>query len=357
MKNKKDSLKPKFYFKESALVDINKIKYPITQEGMQSFKQNFHPNYSEFYEDELIGHFSKINHNLTILGEIRNLSEQFPYLYKVIKRNMMYLTDFIHYSIDKLISPLSRIHRSKKQKSYSYYFYARSRDLPIVFNYGQYNTWNRNINIFCTVGLIKKVPIEKIENQMVIERAIVEKNKLAKRLGIPAVALKEVTFYTIPFYDDELLSQAESIAKVLLENNFRSNGFSKTYLIKVFGQEFANNVFQDERFITEYSNYVTNEIESFIIKRIDEKGYTTKDDIINNLQINLSKINVTEYGFNKGSKKNIIEREFNRSITQILIKNGLEYRKANKTIKEMYCLDGYKNIILSSETEALSSKV
>jgi hypothetical protein len=53
-------------------------------------------------------------------------------IYKVINRNSHYLNDFIIYSMDKMVSPLAK-------KNGHYYFFAKSRNLPKVFNYSTYN--------------------------------------------------------------------------------------------------------------------------------------------------------------------------------------------------------------------------
>lgn len=185
---------------------------------------------------------------------------------------------------------------------------------------------------------------------MTERRAIRETKALAKRMGIYFEKLSPVNFYSIPIYNDELFKEANHRAKLLIDNNFRANGFSKFFLIKVFGQEFANSVFHDERYISEYSQYVQKQIEKFILKDIDRHGYTSKDRILRYVQINYSQLQPWEYGFNKEkqNKKAIISREFDRSISEIKEKYTLEYKKANKELKERYKLESSKTIIFKS---------
>jgi hypothetical protein len=243
--------------------------------------------------------------------------EAYPHLFKVIRRISDYLYYFLTYADEKkLIGPKSQ------------QFYASSKYLASRFQYGSYQSWNRNLNVFVTLGLIKRVPPEKV---------IIKWRRSEN--------LKEVNFYTIPPYTDNLLRRSNRIAKKLLDNNFRMNGFSKNFLIKVFGQKFANNVFPDERAITEYSNYVALEIEKFILWDVDQNGYTTKDRILQGVQINTSDLRWQEYGFHRGSRPNILSREFDRSIKEICDKYDLFYRRANKELKERFGLRSYKNII------------
>ncbi|MGG7619541.1 hypothetical protein [Bacillus coreaensis] len=340
MNNNKKLLIPRFTINKGQVVDNDKEPFDITKEGLEKLLKKHHTRYPNFYAENIIDHFIKLEKNLSTLKDNNSLKENYTFLYRVINRNLRYLTDFIHYSIDKMVSRLAT-------KNGHFYFFAKSRDLPLIFNYSNYNTWNRNINIFCTLGLIEKVPFDNI-NRTMRRRAIREKKQLAKFMNINATKLKEATFYTIPLYDKKTLMKANRLAKTMLENNYRANAFSKIFLINVFGQEFADKVFQDNRSVSEYSNYVSGEIEKFILDEIEKVGYTTKSKIINELEINFKKVNNKEYGFLKGSKTAIIEREFNRSISIIKGKHGLEYRKANRELIEKFSLDGYKNIIFKT---------
>lgn len=282
-------------------------------------------------------HHVKIEWNLEQLNNEEQLEEKYPFLYKVIKLRLHFLTRLIEYSREKRFSRLAR-------KEGNYYFFASSRHLAKYFS--SYNTWNRNISIFCTLGLVNKVKIDA--NRMAERRATRETKALAKRMNIDDhEKLSPINFYTIPIYNHELLMEANGIAKVLLDNNFRANGFSKFFLIKVFGQKFADTVFHDERFISEYSQHVQTQIEKFILNDIQRHGYTTKDRILRYVQVNYAQLKPWEYGFNKEkqNKKAILSREFDRSISEIKEKYNLEYRKANKELKERFKLDTSKTII------------
>jgi len=283
-------------------------------------------------------HYVKIEWNLEQLNNEEQLEEKYPFLQRLIKRRLHFLTTLIEHSKEKIVSRLAR-------KEGHYYFFASSRYLASKY-FSKYNTWNRNISIFCTLGLLNKV---KTDNRMTERRATRETKALAKKMNIDNhEKLSPINFYTIPIYNGELLTEANRRAKVLIDNNFKANGFSKFFLIKVFGQEFADTVFHDERYISEYSHYVQTQIEKFILNDIKRHGYTTKDRILRYVQINYSHMQPWEYGFNnkeKQNKKAILSREFDRSVSEIKEKYGLGYKKANKELKEKFKLDSSKTII------------
>jgi hypothetical protein len=311
------------------------VNYEFISLNNEEFKSNYN-----FTFEETTPHFVKIEWNLEQLNNEERLLRMFPFLYRVIKRRLHFLTTLVEESRDKIVSPIAR-------KDGNYYFFASARYLASQYFSG-YNTWNRNISIFCTLGLVNKV---KPNNRMLDRRAIRETKALAIRLDIDHEKLSPPNYYTIPIYNDELLMEANRVAKVLLDNNFRANGFSKIFLIKVFGQEFADSIFHDERQLSEYSQIVQSKIEEFILKDIKRHGYTTKDRILRYVHIDYSQLQPWEYGLKKEkqNKKAILGRELDRSISEIKDKYNLDYKKANKELKERFKLDTSKTIIFVNE--------
>ncbi|MFJ7937059.1 hypothetical protein ACIQYG_00825 [Peribacillus sp. NPDC096622] len=308
----------------------------VNEERTEEFKAKYNLTF-----EEITPHYVKIEWNLEQLNNEEQLEKKYPFLYRMIKRRVHFLTTLIEYSREKIVSPVAR-------NEGNYYFFASSRYLAKYFS--SYNTWNRNISIFCTVGLLNKIKYDETNNRMTERRAISQTKALAKKMGIDYKKLSPINFYTIPLYNDELLTEANRRAKLLIDNNFRANGFSKFFLIRVFGQEFADSVFHDERYISEYSQYVQTQIERFILNDIDRHGYTTKDRILRYVQIDYSQLQPWEYGFNKEkqNKKAILSREFDRSISEIKEKYTLEYKKANKELKEKFNLKSSKTIIFKN---------
>lgn len=285
-------------------------------------------------------HLKKIDYNLNTITNYGLLSREYPYLYKIIKSRIRYLYHFINYSRDKIIN--------YRRLGGNHIFFVSNRYLARRYK-GHSSTWNRNINIFVLLGLINKHNVKSISPGMVTRKAVRLQKQKAKELKVSKDTIKPINFYTIPLYNDKVLSQANQIAKIMIDSNFRVNGFNKIWIIKTFGNDIANKVFPDDRGITEYSNYVSNEIEKFILQDIKDNGYTTKARVLDNTIINYSNRLIWEYGFirQQDNPKAIIEREFDRSINEILNNNNLSYRKANKELKEKFNLDTYKFIIFT----------
>lgn len=289
---------------------------------------------------------SKYEHNLQVLERWRDIITEYPAIGKVIGRGIRYLSVFNSYGQDKHIS--ARSYREKHGMKHLYFF-GSYRFLASKFGFGDASSWNRNINIFCTLGLVEKVTpnngkVGRLRNRL--------HWKMAQRMGIGrhnAFKIRPIDFYIIPLYDKERFEEANRIAQKLVDHGFRKNSFSKTLLIKTFGQEFADKVFQDDRFVSEFSDYVTRQITKFILHDIERNGYTTKDRIISGTPLNMGKVSPEEYGFG-GSRKTIIAREFERSRYDILNDYGLEYRKANKELKERFGLNTYRTIVYRKGT-------
>lgn len=297
-------------------------------------------NNEQLLRDRVDAHLKKINYNLELISNNTLLAKKYEYLYKIIKKRTRYLYHFINYSRDKIVN--------YRRLGGNHIFFVSNRYLARRYK-GHSSTWNRNINIFVLLGLINKHYVNSISPGMVTRKAIRLQKEKSKKLNVNKDTIKPINFYTIPLFDDDLLKQANDIAKVMIDSNFRVNGFNKIWIIKTFGVSKANKVFPDDRYISEYSNYVRNEIEKFIQQDIIQWGYTTKERILENTIINYSNKLVFEYGFirQQDNPKAIIEREFDRSINEILNNNNLSYRKANKELKEKFNLDTYRFIIFT----------
>lgn len=227
-----------------------------------------------------------------------------------------------------------------------YLFFVSCRYLARTYT-GHHSTWNRNINIYVLLGLINKHSYDDLSKSIFKRRINRERKMLEKKYGYKEDELREINVYSIPLYTEELLSRADNIAKQMIEKGFQVSGFSKIWIIKAFDKETANKVFNDDRDVTEYSDYIVKEIEDYILKDIDINGYTKKQRVIDNVIINHNKVTTQEYGFLKQieNPKSIIEREFSRSFEQIKRDNGLEYKRPTKEYKEKHNLESYKWVI------------
>lgn len=285
-----------------------------------------------------IKHIKNMEHNIKILDNHAALGNKYPYLKKVLRMRTQRLYQLIKFSKDKVIYMNSRP-----------MFFVSCRFLSSKYG-SHHSTWNRNINLFVFLGLVQKFTVESLPQGKVKRRALRIQRAKINRLNINSSRIKAISFYSIPLFSKELLQLANDIAKDMLDNGYTFNAFNKIWLIKTFGQETADKVYPDNRAITEYSNYVADEVEKFILEDIEKNSYTTKKRVLDGVVINYDKNFSKEYGFIKEteSPKAIIKREFDRSIKGIVERNELKYRKANKELKETFKLDSYKWIIFHS---------
>lgn len=154
----------------------------------------------------------------------------------------------------------------------------------------------RNINLFCALGLMKKVPIEKL-NKTIQKGTYKQMQKTTKIINSSRPDKKKVksvnpvNFYTIYNFKDRL-ELAESRAKILLENKFRvKTCINKEYFFITLGQKVANEVYPDNRTICKKNVTIAKNLEKTLLKLIGLKGYTTKREVISKqkMQIKIKK--------------------------------------------------------------------
>lgn len=274
----------------------------------------------------------KCINNISIVKSIMNdpeTSKTYQHLNRIFKRGLWtYLTDFL--SLASTTSVSNEYHE----------FFVSVRHLSEQFGHS-YNTWNRNISVFVTLGLINRIPYEDSVISLKANYDYLDDED----------SLKPVNVYRVPVYDAAILEEANKRAEVMYEHHYRLGSFDKTFLIKTFDQEFSNSVFPDERAVTKHSKYVAKQIENFILRDIERYGYTTKKRVINITHINLKKVTSQEYGFHRSSKRNILDREFGHWISDICEGYGLYYGRATKEIMKRFRLKTPITVICKDDAD------
>lgn len=270
--------------------------------------------WQKYYENSIfIEHFAELKYD-----------EIYPNLYKILKPRLKYLSLINHYGLSK-ISSEKYIYNNENLFFVSYRYFAQKYGISVT-------TATRNINLFAVLGLLQKVPLDEI-NQEIAQKALSE----AKGKDV----LKTVNFYIIPRFWD-VAEKAERIAKTLLDNKFCiTKCMNKFYLIKIFGQKFADSVYNDERVISKRSQTIAKRLETTLLKLIKEQGYATKDQVISKTILS---------GRLKATREDK-EREFYRSLPSFLERNSLKCITATKKLVTKFNLKGYIKIIVPKDEE------
>lgn len=282
---------------------------------------------------------------LNMIDKITKDKSKYPYLNKVIKwQSVPRLKNFLILADKREIDSNTLIHENKYP-----YFTLTIKELMKRYG-GSQGTWNRNINLFVALGLIgKRNPYEvNSENGLLFQHSMQGKVALARKLNVPISKLKEQNLYYLIPYTDQAIQVAEDRAKVMYENGFSTKSFSKIFLQRVFGLEFANTVFFNNIQESDFTLAVFNEIELVLLEQLKKKHYSYKEEIINYVAIDTDTYRHYEEAYKTrrfDNRKAIAEFEFGRSIQIICNKHDLGYAMSNKKMKVIFGLKKNKKII------------
>ena len=288
---------------------------------------------------------------LKCIEEVKNDKIEYKYLNKVLNlQSLNKLKEFLVLADNRYIDKKTLIHEGKYP-----YFTAPINNLIRAFG-GAKGTWSRNINLFVTLGLLGKVNTFEIrkKNKLFEEYSLIGKMKRARREGISLEKVKDQNLYYIFPYDKDILKEAENRAKLMCENGFCKRSFSKIFLQRVFGLDFANNVFFNEIAESEYTQAVFNKTEEIILKNIAKKHFTFKGEVIKEVTKSIDSSIYKHYEENYfrrnvRSAEQIAEFEFGGSVQIICNKHELGYKMSDKYMRKMFNLRNNKKLIYDKD--------
>ena len=288
---------------------------------------------------------------LKCIEEVKNDKIEYKYLNKVLNRQSLdKLKGFLVLADNRYIDKKTLIHEGKYP-----YFTAPINNLIKEFG-GTKGTWNRNINLFVTLGLLGKVNTFEIrkQNKLFEEYSMIGKMKRARKEGISLEKVRDQNVYFIFPYDKNILKEAENREKIMCENGFSKRSFSKIFLQRVFGLAFANNVFFNDIEESEYTQAVFDETEKIILKNIAQKHFTFKDEVVKEVAKSINSDIYKHYETNYfrrnvKSAEQIAEFEFGRSVQIICNKHELGYKLSDKYMRKMFNLRNNKKLIYDKE--------
>ena len=202
----------------------------------------------------------------------------------------------------------------------------------------------------CTLGLVLKLDIREIKSaesykirksrekkEDRIDKIRYEKNRLDEE---KSKYIRDVNYFAIPIFDDEILSEAEARAKKLIENGYKQSTFSKKIVIETFGQNFADKIFLDKRKITSAELERESLVFCIIANQVKQNGYTTKEAVIQELLFQIDLFEYKQYEALedvKQDKYKFVCNLFYKTLFQV--KKMYEYKPLNKEQKESLCID------------------
>lgn len=202
-------------------------------------------------DEWVLQQYQKYQNNLQyIRGERKDLEQAYPVLYPYLQKYRLILEYFNDHQEDKVF----RVFSYQNQ----HVFFSATNRIKVKLGISQ-STLTRSINMLTLLGLIIKIPHQKLPSRMLeISDAI-----LSYRIKQGYIGGKRITFYMIPDYSNETLEFAEKVVLSLQAAGAWGSLLTKEKVIKHFGEDRANQVY-----LAEYT-----------VKKVDsENTYTLVDD-------------------------------------------------------------------------------
>lgn len=118
---------------------------------------------------------------------------------------------------------------------------------------------------------------------------------------------------------------------------FTASAWGRELLLRSLGEEEANRVFpqMEGKKISEKNQTLTTEIEEVALQIINDRGFTTENEILCLL-------------VNENGQKSVYQKQIKRSVPDMLCKYGLKRQRLNKVLKEQLGIEdtmGYPIIL------------
>ncbi|MEN6351405.1 MAG: hypothetical protein ABFD08_18690 [Syntrophomonas sp.] len=171
------------------------------------------------------------------------------------------------------------------------------------------------IALFAYLGLLNKLNQEQIPEFLLKEAKHQAALKRQKYL---------VSYYSIPSYCDEIISFSENKSKEFKEHHLTMRGLTKEMFMRALGEEEANRIYPQMKgkVIPELNEVVTKKLEDALVNLIKEKGWTTEQEILDNVPLYFK-------GQNRFKKDQI-----KRVVGSLLDNYDLKKARLNKELRE-----------------------
>lgn len=174
--------------------------------------------------------------NITVVEKANTIiKKDFPVLFKYIKTYLPVLQKLLTIGASNVMSENYAVNGESVFFSSCTFIADFQKDL---YKDVDKTKVNRAINVFATLGLIKK------EDEAVVPSFLVERARA--RCGQYA-QFNNINFYSIPIFDHLLLKQAEEVVKLLMVNGVTNKKVTRATVEAVLGEEKAIAVYGKEK--------------------------------------------------------------------------------------------------------------
>jgi len=265
----------------------------------------------EYRESEFIQREKdKYHYNTMKVNDLTEIKEHYPALYKYLKRYELELRSIMDYAEANLYGS----EYSYKDKSIFYLSTRQvAKDRMLKRNSTTLNTRRSHtaLKLLSLFNFMQRIPAEEVPTTA--------RNR-AKRFMKDD---REISFYTFNELSDMTLSNANNIAITLDNSNFKADTMTKDLIIATYGMETANRVFPDNREQSHsYKTYLLK-FSKVINQLILENGYTSKNDVLENIDLPHVKTRTKSYHFDK-------------VINEICTSYDIEYNFMTKELKKQF---------------------
>lgn len=247
--------------------DLNKITIHESIKQVLTYAGIEHKE-SEFIRQQI----DKYHYNTMKIGNLEYVKENYPYLYKYMKRYEAELRAIMDYAESKLLN-------TKYSHNGEAIFYLSKYTADKVIRAEKRtvttNTRRANImtNFLVTLGILNKIPFDEL-NKDVLKQAIQQSKD--NRI---------ISFFSFNQLTDKVLSIANYRAEQLHKAKFKISSMTRVVIHSLLGEEIANKVYPNLNNIQRkfYENKFNDDYLLFsktIIKLIQEKGYTNKKEVV-----------------------------------------------------------------------------
>jgi hypothetical protein len=193
--------------------------------------------------------------NLGIIGEADDeMRARYPVLYKYIHKQFILLKEM-------QIQGITHLQNEKLSVNNEAIFFASSQYISDLFKEADIKKGKSNVNnvlnMFCALGLLKKVPLNAVPQEYRDKAVSRAKSKAVDNAQNTGKHIEKsdkffaVTFYQVPTYTTQVLIEAEKRAKALMSAGITATNVTTKNLEQALGVDIFRDVFFDTARFTE----------------------------------------------------------------------------------------------------------